>query len=186
MSKPTTPAVAPAAASREPRPFSYLTPRLVTVTPPAIDVGGRAVLEARASGYVPALVRALVDHTIALQNRRGLVSGNRQPIALSVLNRRRRAARSWVQAVLAGAVDRPTLHAAAVQWLPTLAGNLPNTQGALRTARSCVEFLRGAVTGLIFDTPAENLLGRARAQHVLEVVLAAHLGAFEASLRDSG
>ena len=91
------------APRREPRAFSFLTPRLVTATPPAIDLGGKAVLAARVNDYVPALVRAIVDHTIALQNRRGLESGNRQPIQVSVLNRRRRAARARVQAVLSGA-----------------------------------------------------------------------------------
>lgn len=186
MTKPSSPEVAPAATSREPRPFSHLRPRLFTVDPPSIDVGGRAVLEARTAEFVPALVRALVDHTIALQNRRALVSGRSQAIALSVLNRRRRAARAWLQAVIAGAVDRATLHAVASQWLPTLAGNLPTPAGALATGRSCIEFVRGALTGLIFDTPAENLLGHARAQHVLETVLATHLAAFEESLRDDG
>ena len=111
-----------ATPTREPRPFSYLAPRLRNTELPAIDNGGRAVLAVRVGEYVPALVRAVIDHSIALQNRRGLESGNPKPIAMSVLNRRRRVARAWIQAVVGGLVDLPTLHAAATQWLPTLAG----------------------------------------------------------------
>jgi hypothetical protein len=186
MTKSAHPRVsAGAAPRREPRAFSYLTPRLVTAVPPAIDLGGKAVLAARVNDYVPALVRALVDHTIALQNRRGLESGNRQPIQLSVLNRRRRAARAWVQAVLSGAVDQPTQHAVATQWLPMLAGHGRDPEVVLRTVRSCFEFLRGALVGVLFDEPAENLLGHARALNVLETVLAVHLAATQEALRAS-
>jgi hypothetical protein len=184
MTRQANPSVSAAPApTREPRPFSFLVPRLVIAEPPAIDAGGRAFLAAKTTEFVPALVRALVDHTIALQNRRALESGNRQPIQLSVLNRRRRSARSWIQAVINGAVDLPTLHSVATQWLPMLAGHSPAPEVQLRLARSCVEFVRGALTGLIFDQAAENLLGHARAQHALETVLAAHLAAVEEALR---
>jgi len=184
MSKPSIPVPATAQLTREPRAFSHLAPLIVTAEPPAIDVGGRAFLAAKVGDSIPALVRALVDHTIALQNRRGLESGNRQPIQLSVLNRRRRSARIWIQSVISGDVDRATLHAVATQWLPTLAGNVPDRQSMLRQARSCVEFVRGSLTGLVFDAPAENLLGHARALHVLETVLGVHLAAVQSSLSD--
>ena len=145
--------------------------------PPVIDQGGRAVLAARVGEHVPALVRALINHTIALQNRRALEAGFPRPISMSVLNRRRRVARSWIQAVVGGLADVPTLHAAASQWLPTLAGNTPDTERLLKTAQSCVEFLRGSITALLFEHPTENLLANARALHVLELVLASHLAA---------
>ncbi len=184
MTKSAHPPVSAAPAPRrEPRAFSHLTPRLVTHEPPVIDLTGRAVLAARCNDYVPALVRALVDHTIALQNRRGLESGNRNPIQLSVLNRRRRAARAWVQAVLSGAVDQPTQHAVATQWLSTLAGHSSDREVLARTTRSCIEFLRGAVVGVLFDEPADNLLGHARALNVLETVLGVHLAAALEALR---
>ena len=183
MTKPAIPQAA-AAPTREPRPFSFLAPKLVLAEPPAIEVGGRAFLSAKTSEFVPALVRALVNHTIELQNRRSRERGWQQPIQLSVLNRRRRCARSWLQSVINGAVDLPTLHAAASQWLPMLCGHGPDQPTMLRTVRSCVEFVRGALTGLIFDHAADNLLGHARAQHALETVLAAHLAAAEEALRD--
>ena len=163
--------------SREPRAFSYLKPQVRGAEPPVIDQGGRAVLAARVGERVPALVRALIDHTISLQNRRALEAGFARPISMSVLNRRRRVARSWIQAVVGGLADVPTLHAVATQWLPTLAGNTPDTQRLLETAQSCVEFLRGAMTALLFEHPTENLLANARALHVLELVLASHLAA---------
>lgn len=183
MAKPTLPPVSEVAPTREPRAFSYLTPRLVLTVPPPIDPVGRELLEEFAGASVPALVRALVDHTIALQNRRGLETGNRQPIQLSVLNRRRRAARAWLQAVLAGSVDPSALHAVGTQWLPTLAGNGLDREVVLRAARSCAEFVRGAVTACIFESPSESLLGHARALHVLETVLAAHLAAVHEAAR---
>jgi hypothetical protein len=171
-----SPASAPA---REPRAFSFLKPRLITVTPPAIDPHGRAILMARADSSVPALVRAVVDHTIALHNEHGRESGYVQAIQLSVLNRRRRAARAWIQSILSGAVDAPTLHAVATQWLPTLAGNGRDAEFVTRTVRSCVEFVRGSITAVLFDQPEDNLLGNARALHVLETVLSVHLSAAE-------
>ncbi|MGE3174705.1 MAG: hypothetical protein AB7O97_18885 [Planctomycetota bacterium] len=184
MTKSAHPSVsAGPALTREPRAFSYLKPRLVTTEPPAIDIGGKAVLGAKANDYVPALARALVDHTIAMHNKRALDSGNRQPIQLSVLNRRRRAARAWIQAVLSGGVDLPTQHAVATQWLPTLAGHGREPELVLRTMRSCIEFLRGAIVGVLFDEPADNLLGHARALHVLETVLAVHLAAAQEALQ---
>jgi hypothetical protein len=180
MTKPSHLSVSSAATlTREPRPFAYLSPLLVTAEPPELDVGGRAVLAAKVGEHVAALVRALVDHTISLQNRRALETGNRQPIQLSVLNRRRRCARAWVQSIVSGDLDVATLHLVATAWLPTLAGNVADRKVLLRIATSCVEFVRGAITGLIFDQPAENLLGHARANHVLETMLGTHLAALQ-------
>ena len=94
-----------------------------------------------------------------------------------MLNRRRRAARAWIQSVVSGAVDQPTQHAVATQWLPTLAGHRSDREAVERTIRSCVEFLRGALVGVLFDEPADNLLGHARALNVFETVLGVHLAA---------
>ncbi len=162
---------------REPRAFTRLAPLIITAELPELDLLGRALLAAKAADDIPMLVRALVDHTIALQNRRGLETGNRQPILVSVLNRRRRAARTWLLAVVNGEIERTTLYAVAHQWLPTLAGNVDDPAELRRQAASCIEFVRGAITGLIFDAPADNLLGHARALHVLEIVLGLHLAA---------
>jgi hypothetical protein len=177
----SVPAAAP--STREPRAFAHLAPLLVTAEPPALDVGGRAFLAAKTGDHVAALVRGLVDHTIALQNRRALESGNRQPMQISVLNRRRRCARAWIQSIVSGDVDRATLHSVANHWLPTLAGNVADRRSMLRQVVSCFEYVRGALSGLIFDAPAENLLGHARALHVLETVLGLHLAAVQTVLR---
>ncbi|MEQ1634025.1 MAG: hypothetical protein ABL997_16730 [Planctomycetota bacterium] len=176
---------APAAPTvrREPRAFAFLKPRRITTTAPEIDLGGKAMLAARVNDCIPALARALVDHSIAVHNERGRENGTRQPIQLSVLNRRRRAARAWVQAVLSADVDAPTLHAVATQWLPMLAGHGREADVVARTIRQSVEFLRGAITGVLFDEPEDNLLLHARALHVLETVLGVHLAAAEEALR---
>lgn len=175
--------VAKAVPAREPLAFSFLKPRLVTVAPPEIDAHGRAILMARATDSIPALVRAVVDHSIAQHNEEGRRIGNRQPIQLSMLNRRRRAARAWMQSVVDGSVDTATLHAVGTQWLPTLAGNGRDRSVVLATVRSCVEFVRGSITAVLFDQPEDNLLGHARALHVLETVLSVHLSATEEALR---
>jgi hypothetical protein len=176
---------APAAPAlrREPRAFSFLKARRITTSPPEIDIGGKAILAARVHECIPALARALVDQSIAAHNERGRERGLRQPIQLSVLNRRRRAARAWVQSVVSAAVDAPTLHAVATQWLPMLTGHGQDREVVVRTVRASIEFLRGAITGVLFDEPADNLLGHARALHVLETVLSAHLAAAEEALR---
>lgn len=170
-------------SAREPRAFAFLKPRLLSATPPAIDGVGRAILMARASDSVPAIARAVVDHTIALHNEHGRSIGHAQPIQLSVLNRRRRAARLWLQSVVTATVDRPVLHAVATQWLPTLAGHGRDRVSVRDAVRSCVEFVRGAITAALFEHPEDNLLGGARALQVLELTLSVQLSAAEESLR---
>ncbi|MBL9078844.1 MAG: hypothetical protein JNL08_15165 [Planctomycetes bacterium] len=164
-------------AAREPRPFLFLSPARLPLRHDPIDAAGRATLQAAAEDAVPMLVRSLVNFTIERQNRRALERGNPQPIALSVLNRRRRAARAWLLAVLAGKVDGAARHAVASQWLPTLCGTGPDLRLAAAPARALVEFVRGAITACIFDEANENLLPHAKALHVLETVLSVHLAA---------
>jgi hypothetical protein len=165
------------AGIREPRPFLYLDPRPVGVTVPELDAEGLARLEDSVIDDVPMLVRSLVNFTIALQNRRELESGHRQPIALSVLNRRRRSARAWILAILSGKLDQATMHAVTTVWIPQLASSGPDLRRALRPGIAIFEFLRGAMTALLFDAPAENLLPHARALNVLETVLSTQLAA---------
>jgi hypothetical protein len=160
---------------------SFLAPRAVA-RDVVIDAGAIAELEARAGASVPVLTRAVVAYTIALQNRRALEHGNVQPIQLSVLNRRRRVARAWLLAILAGKVDAGTRHAVATQWLPTLCAAGPAPAQCTTRAVALIEYVRGAITACIFDQPADNLVPQARALHALEQALAAHLGA----VRDLG
>ena len=163
------------AAMREVRPFLHLEPARAAWKDVPVDVVGLARLEACVTPSIPQLVRSLVDFTIALQNRRALERGHAQPIQLSVLNRRRRAARSWLLAIVGAKADAATRHAVATQWLPMLAGSGPERARAVATGRALIEFVRGAITACVFDEPAENLLGHARALHVLESTLAGHL-----------
>lgn len=172
-----------AVAVREPRPFLYLTPMATAAEPVAVDAAGVALLDRLTSDHVPALVRSLVRHSLAVGVRGGRTAAGSVPLPISVLNRRRRSARAWIQAVLAGAVDSGTLHAVAHTWAPQLAGTGPDLRRCVRAARSCVEFLRGALTALVFDRPADNLVPEARALQALEAVLAAHLGAIRAAAR---
>ncbi|MCC7396311.1 MAG: hypothetical protein IT455_04525 [Planctomycetes bacterium] len=172
-----------ATALREPRPFLHLEPARLPVRDSEPDTIGLARLDAAAAPSIPALVRSLVDHTIARQNRRGFEVGNPQPIQVSVLNRRRRAARSWLLAILAGKVDGATRHAVASQWLPVLTGSGPELGRLAHPARQLIEFLRGAITACIFDEARDNLLTDARALHVLEATLAVHLAAVQQTAR---
>lgn len=170
------------AIAREPRPFLFLEPARLPLRPIAIDPIGLERLDAEVGEVVPALARSVVNYSIALQNRSALERGNRQPIQLSVLNRRRRAARAWLNAVIAGQTDAATLHAVGTQWLPVLCGSGPDARPAPAVARRFVEFVRGAITAHLFSEPCENLLPHARALHVLETVLAMHLaGAVQAA-----
>jgi hypothetical protein len=163
------------AAPRQVRPLAFLQPARLPLKDPTVDTRGVVHLDAAASPSIPALVRSLVDYTIALQNRRALERGHVQPIQLAVLNRRRRAARSWLLAIFAGKADGATRHAVATQWLPTLTASGPQIENAIAGGRVLIEFVRGAITACVFDEPCANLLDHARALHVLESTLAAHL-----------
>ncbi|MBL8754405.1 MAG: hypothetical protein JNK15_13970 [Planctomycetes bacterium] len=159
---------------REVRPFLLLAPAPAA---PVHEPAGLARLDQALGDQIPQLVRSLVDYTIARQNGRALERGNPQPIPLSVLNRRRRAARSWLVAIAAGLADPATAHTFAAQWLPLLTGTGPDLAAAVAPGRDLVEFVRGACTACIFDAPCASLLPHAKALHVLEATLATHLGA---------
>ncbi len=165
--------------TKAPRPFLFLEPRSVSTRPIDLPAADIELLNERASPVVPAIVRSVVNFTIALQNRRALEHGNVQPIAVSVLNRRRRAARAWLNAILAGQTDASTCHAVASQWLPLLCGTGPKIEHCIGPALRIVEFLRGALTATIFDSARENLVPDCKALNVLESVLAAHIGALQ-------
>lgn len=167
--------VAPA-TKREPRPFLFIDPMPSVTNDIEFKVDELQELETLASASVQVFVRSLVNFTIALQNRRALEHGNVQPIQLSVLNRRRRAAREWIVAIVAGKVDAGTCYTAATQWLPTLCGTGPDVSHCVDRARNLVEFVRGSITASIFAEPAENLVPQAKALYVLENVLAMHFG----------
>jgi hypothetical protein len=98
MTKSVTSAKETVSAVRVGQSVLYLKPARLPLRDVAIDPIGAARLDAALSPSIPALVRSLVDFTIELQNRRAIERGNPQPIQLSVLNRRRRAAarvRPW-------------------------------------------------------------------------------------------
>ena len=161
-------------ASREPRPFLYLEPAAPSSSAEPIDARAVAELGEAFEPRLPHVVRSVVDQTIASHNEKAL---RPQPIQLSVLNRRRRAARSWLLAVCEGRSDASTCHQVATQWLPLLCGTGPDRIGLEAPARRLVEYVRGAVTACIFDEACESLLPQARALHALEATLAAHLAA---------
>jgi hypothetical protein len=171
------------AAVREPRPFLFLTPARLPLREPVVDPIGQQLLETIVIDAIPQLVRSLVDYTIERQNKRALERGHAQPIQLAVLNRRRRAARTWLLAIAGGKVDGATRHAVATQWMPVLCGTGPDYSGIARPGRVLIEYLRGAITACIFDQPAEVLLREARALAVLEATLAAHLAGLQQIVR---
>lgn len=181
--KSATALAATPATGREPRPFLYLDPQPLGANPPQFDERGRDCLQVAAACDIPALVRGLVNFTIAQQNGRALETGKRVPIAISVLNRRRRSARAWIMAILSGMADEPTLHSLVKTWAPHLTGAGSDAAAMLEPIGRCVEYVRGAITASIFEQPAENLLPHARALHVLETVLGVHLAALQQQAR---
>lgn len=138
---------------------------------------GLALLQELASAAAPRIARSVVDWTLARDAARR--RGRREAPPISVLNRRRRAARSWVEAILAGQIDAGTNQVFATAWMPQLAGTGPDLEQALPSTRELVELVRGAFAAAIFADPADNLVPCARAMHVVEVVLARELGALE-------
>lgn len=165
------PRPAPRPASLVVRPFQWLDPRPTDAggdpRPLGQDLGYLQILTADADVRV---ARALVEHTLARASRQ-------QPPAVTLVNRRLRVARLWINAILAGDVSPRTLGHVCNDWLPTLSGHRHPHTAAIRAGRDTVEMIRGLLTASIFADPWPCLLRHARAMHALETVLAAHLGA---------
>jgi hypothetical protein len=162
---------------RQRRPFLWLGPIDVPRRLPPSAQAGLRLLVGLLMDEVGSLVRSLVNHTVASQNDERRRKGRPQGVSLSVLNRRRRAARSWIVAILRGQVDRATLHAVTHSWLPQLCGTGPRIRNAEEPAHRHVEFLRGLMTAHVMSRVAENLVPEAKALHALETILGIHLGA---------
>ena len=97
----------------------------------------------------------------------------------SALNRRRRAARLWIVAILSGHCGAATTQAVARSWLRQLAGTGPDPRLAVASGRRFIEYLRGAITIHLFASSAPNLIPHARALCALEGVLSVHLHAID-------
>lgn len=127
------------------------------------------------------LARSLVHFSLDATARHGFPL-SRAP-NVGVLNRRRRAARLWINAILAGDLTRETIRNLTHVWLPQLAGTGPEPRRAIVHGRRCVEFLRGALTACVMAETCDNLLRHAKAIHALEAVLAGHLLAIRSAAR---
>lgn len=161
---------------RERRPFAQLQPQ----APQARGLIGEAArglprLRLRCEPMVPVLVRGLVTLSESLAPA---TADGTSPI--NSLNRRRRAATEWLRAVLDGAIDPSTLHNVRLVWMPALTG-AGDVSTLTAHGRTCIEYLRGAMTGLVMCRPEDNLVPDARSLHTLETILALHLGAIEAN-----
>jgi hypothetical protein len=145
---------------------------------------GLALLRERAEPQAQSLARALVEFSLAPSGIHAAKLGTRrQPVPMSVRNRRRRSAGLWINAILAGRTDQPTLEALTGVWLPQLAGTGPDRSLAVPHGVRFVEYLRGAMTAALFPEPAENLVPEAYGLQALETVLAIHLGAIRGMRR---
>jgi hypothetical protein len=155
---------------RERRPFTELAPRESGAVLPDEAARGLPRLRLRVEPQLPALVRGLV----AIAADPASFTDERA-FQITALNRRRRAATEWLRAILDGAVDAATLRDVAEVLLPALIGG--GKAGVRARARVCVEYVRGAMTGLLFARPEDNLVPEARSLFALETVLGMHLGA---------
>lgn len=166
---------APAATrSREARPFVWIQPKAALTSE---GFRGLQSLRVVTEAARPRLAHSLVEFTYRTPEQLDLTL-TRTP-AISVRNRRRRAAILWINAILEAKCDRSTLEQLTRNWLPQLAGTGPDPRRAIPAGRRFVEFIRGLVTPYLFDGPAENLIGPARSWLALENVLGIHLRAIE-------
>lgn len=161
--------------AREPRPFARLEPTAIPPQLPASARDGLVLLEDFVQRHATMLMRSLVGFSFSNPDQRRAGPSHQQ--AASVLNRRRRAALEWIQAILAGRIDGSTLHSLAHSWIPQLAGTGPELARCVDRASEFIEYLRGAVTGLVMDRPQASLVPEAKALYALETILAVHLQA---------
>ncbi len=141
-----------------------------------------AALQRLAGPQAARISHELVQHTLRMR------PGSHVPFLrvppFSVLNRRRRAARLWINAVLCGDTSPETLRNLTRSWLPQLTGTGPDPRRAAESGPGFVEFLRGSLAAVASpDGPAENLLPLFDALHAADVVLQAHLAAIAAASR---
>ena len=167
------------AARPEPRPFIFLTPSSREPELTAEIHIGIAELMRRVEPHVTMLMRGLVEFSLAGARAHGDAIGRRRELPLSVRNRRRRAARLWINAILAGRTDAATQDALTGLWLPQLAGTGPERAQAVAAGKRFVEYLRGGIVSVLFDRPENNLVTEAYALTALETILAVHLRAIE-------
>lgn len=165
------------ATGRERRPFLWISPVSRYEQLPDSLEADLIELEARVGEDVQIVVRSLVNYTVASQNRRSREAGRSAGTTLSILNRRRRVARSWVQAIISGLVDEATLRSMTHTWLPQLAGTGSDLALAIPAGREFLEFLKGSITALVMSEPAESLVPQAKALRAMETVLGLHLRA---------
>ena len=170
--------------AREPRPFLHIQPD-PRIELPTTASEGLFELEEMVSADVPGLVKALVGYTLSAQNRLNMWAGRRVPPSVSTINRRRRAARQWIQSILAGSVDEQTLRSVGHAWIPQLAGSGPDLHEGSADGFACIEYIRGSVTSRIFDREAESLVPQAKALHAFESILAVHLAAYQRAVQAS-
>lgn len=153
------------------RPFQWLEPRIADRRRDAEAFGSNlGYLQILTAHDDLRIARSLVEHSL-----RRMHSRFAPPI--TQVNRRLRAARLWLNAVLAGDVSPRTLGHVRDAWLPILSGVDDGDTLDPQEGRDTVEFLRGALCASIFDRPWPSLLRQARALHALETVLGAHLQA---------
>lgn len=132
---------------------------------------------------VQVLVRVLVDAMMRRRHARSRAADRLPSTSIQELNRGRRAARSWLHAILSGRIDQGTRHAMLHVWLPEL--GLSAHAADWREVQDTFELLRGAATGLIAGAPEDNLVPQAKAVHALDAVLALHLGFVEVAIRNA-
>ncbi len=147
------------------------------MNPDAPSARDLEALELFTGNWLPTAVKSVVNYSMELQHRGPLFSQQPRPIPLSILNRRRRAVRAWLVAVVQGRTDRATLHALTHTWVPQLAGTGHDLARSVPTGRRCIDFVRGVLSGQIFDHASPSLLPQARALHALDFTLGVHLQA---------
>lgn len=166
---------------QDPTSGAWLRPMVSARTPLTREAfeNGASFLRLRLQDDAARISRALVEYSFTANSgvHADHLGGGFQPAPLSVRNRRRRAARLWINSILEARVDRPTLEAFTGLWLPQLCGTGPDRHLAAPHARRFIEWVRGAMTACLFDATTDNLVPEAYALHVMETVLSLHLGA---------
>lgn len=165
--------------AKERRPFLKLSPLLVPREIPEEMAPGLEELENRVGDDVQIVVRALVNFTVSRQIVAQRAAGRAVGVSHGVLNRRRRSAREWILAIVAGRVDESTLRSLTHTWIPQLTGTGPDVVAAIEMGVELIEFVRGAVSALVMTELAESLVPHAKALNALETVLSLHLRALE-------
>lgn len=127
-----------------------------------------ALLGSFLEGDLPWLSRALADEVGLLHLRRSDPLHRQRSVEVGVINRRRRAARSFFVHLFQGEIEENFLRTLRGAWLPEILN--PDGSGTVgaQAARTFLDYAKGLLAGALHFDPNANLVPMVRLQRAVD------------------